>query len=140
MPRGGSGGSAIRTGALVLGFAFLYAPIVLLVLYSFNASRLVTVWAGFSTRWYGELLKDEAFRAAALTSLEVAAMAATLSLVLGTLPGSACRGLPGFPGGCVFGFAVAGAARRPRGHPRPVAAAAVCRLRKLVRLAEPRDR
>ena len=40
---------------LILGFGFLYAPIVLLVLYSFNASRLVTVWAGFSTRWYGAL-------------------------------------------------------------------------------------
>jgi len=63
--------------ALMLGVGFLYAPIALLVLYSFNASRLVTVWAGFSTRWYGALLHDEAFGAAALTSLEVAAMAAS---------------------------------------------------------------
>ncbi|HMA52732.1 MAG TPA: putrescine ABC transporter permease PotI, partial [Magnetospirillaceae bacterium] len=45
--------------ALGLGYAFLYLPIVLLVIYSFNASRLVTVWGGFSTRWYGELIQDE---------------------------------------------------------------------------------
>ncbi|HEU02688.1 MAG TPA: putrescine ABC transporter permease PotI, partial [Aurantimonas coralicida] len=41
--------------SVVLGFAFLYLPIVLLIIYSFNASRLVTVWAGFSTVWYREL-------------------------------------------------------------------------------------
>ena len=56
-------------------------------LYSFNASRLVTVWAGFSTRWYAALLSDDKFRDAALTSLEIAAMAATLALVLGTCAG-----------------------------------------------------
>src|SRR5277367_4568612 len=92
--------------ALVLGFGFLYAPIVLLVLYSFNASRLVTVWAGFSTRWYGALLHDEAFGAAALTSLEVAAMAATLSLVLGTFAGFSMARFAHFPGRLVFGFAL----------------------------------
>jgi putrescine transport system permease protein len=54
---------ALLGGVLALGFGFLYAPIVLLVLYSFNASRLVTVWAGFSTRWYGELAKNEGFTA-----------------------------------------------------------------------------
>lgn len=99
-------GAFLRTGPLVLGFAFLYTPIVLLVLYSFNASRLVTVWAGFSTRWYGELLKDEAFRAAALTSLEVAAMAATLSLVLGTSAGFSMARFASFPGRLLFGFAL----------------------------------
>jgi putrescine transport system permease protein len=57
----GRGGTALRAGVLTLGFGFLYAPIVLLVVYSFNASRLVTVWAGFSTRWYGELARNESF-------------------------------------------------------------------------------
>lgn len=93
-------------GALVLGFGFLYAPIVLLVVYSFNASRLVTVWAGFSTRWYSALIHDEAFRAAALTSLEVAAMAATLSLVLGAFAGFSMARFSRFPGRVLFGFAL----------------------------------
>src|SRR5690242_15668876 len=105
MPRGGSG-SVIRTVALLLRFAFLYAPIVLLVLYSFNESRLVTVWAGFSTRWYGELWKDDAFRAAALTSLEVAAMSASLALALGASAGFCLSRFTRFPGRRVFGFAV----------------------------------
>jgi putrescine transport system permease protein len=92
--------------ALTVGFGFLYAPIMLLVLYSFNASRLVTVWAGFSTRWYGALFHDEAFGAAALTSLEVAAMAATLSLVLGTGAGFSMARFARFPGRLLFGFAL----------------------------------
>ena len=96
----------VSLAALMLGFGFLYAPIVLLVLYSFNASRLVTVWAGFSTRWYGALLHDEAFGAAALTSFEVAAMAATLSLVLGTCAGFSMARFARFPGRLVFGFAL----------------------------------
>jgi hypothetical protein len=90
----------------MLGFGFLYAPIVLLVLYSFNASRLVTVWAGFSTRWYGALFENEAFGTAALTSLEVAASAATLSLVLGTCAGFSMARFARFPGRLVFGFAL----------------------------------
>jgi putrescine transport system permease protein len=106
MSRGASGGSVFRIGALVLGFGFLYAPIVLLVLFSFNASRLVTVWAGFSTRWYGELVRNEAFRAAALTSLEVGVMAATLSLILGTFAGFSLSRFTRFPGRRVFGFAL----------------------------------
>jgi putrescine transport system permease protein len=92
--------------ALTLGFGFLYAPIVLLVLYSFNASRLVTVWGGFSPRWYGALLHNEAFGAAALTSLEVAAMSATLSLVLGAFAGFSMARFARFPGRLVFGFAL----------------------------------
>lgn len=106
MPRGSAAGLVMRSGALLLGFAFLYAPIVLLVLYSFNESRLVTVWAGFSTRWYGELWRDDAFRAAALTSLEVAAMSASLALVLGASAGFSLSRFPRFLGRRVFGFAV----------------------------------
>jgi putrescine transport system permease protein len=87
--------------ALAFGYAFLYGPIAWLIAYSFNASRLVTVWAGFSTRWYGEVVHNEAIRGAALTSLGVAVSAATLATILGTLAGYAlarwrrfpCRGL-----------------------------------------------
>lgn len=100
------GGASFRVSALVLGLGFLYAPIVLLVVYSFNASRLVTVWAGFSTQWYGELLKNEGFRAAALTSVEVAVMAATLALLLGTLAGFSLSRFARFPGRGVFGFSL----------------------------------
>ena len=99
-------GKALRWGALLFGFAFLYAPIALLVLYSFNASRLVAVWAGFSTYWYGALLADDQFRNAAATSLEVATMAASLALVLGTLGGFAMARFTRFPGRRLFGFAL----------------------------------
>jgi putrescine transport system permease protein len=97
---------ALRMTALVLGFGFLYLPIALLVVYSFNASRLVTVWAGFSTRWYAALLHNDEFRAAALTSLQVAAMAASLSLALGTLAGFAMARFARFRGRVLFGFAL----------------------------------
>ena len=71
--------------ALTLGFAFLYLPMVILVIYSFNASRLVTVWAGFSTKWYGELMQNEAFLKAAWVTLKVAVISSTLAAVLGTM-------------------------------------------------------
>jgi putrescine transport system permease protein len=93
-----------RIGALAFGLGFLYVPIALLVAYSFNASRLVTVWAGFSTRWYAALAHDEAFRRAALTSLEVGMMAASLALLLGTLAGLAMARFARFPGRTLFGF------------------------------------
>lgn len=71
--------------SLAFGFAFLYIPILLLVIYSFNASKLVTVWAGFSTRWYVELLRNEAMLDAAWVTLRVAFLSATLATVLGTI-------------------------------------------------------
>lgn len=71
--------------SLTFGFVFLYLPIVLLIIYSFNESKLVTVWAGFSTKWYGELAKNEAMLSAAWVTLRVAVMTATLSTVLGTM-------------------------------------------------------
>ena len=79
--------SWFRTLALVLGFAFLYVPIVSLIVFSFNKSRLVTVWGGFSTKWYGELLGNQQILDAAWLSLKVAALSATLAVVLGTLAG-----------------------------------------------------
>ena len=55
--------------ALTLGFAFLYLPMIILIIYSFNGGRLVTVWSGFSTKWYGELFRNEAFLDAAWVTL-----------------------------------------------------------------------
>ncbi|KJS43220.1 MAG: spermidine/putrescine ABC transporter permease [Rhodospirillaceae bacterium BRH_c57] len=72
---------------LAFGFAFLYLPILLLILYSFNESRLVTVWGGFSVKWYAELFQDAQILGAAKISLTVAAITATLATALGTLAG-----------------------------------------------------
>ena len=71
--------------ALTLGFAFLYLPMLILITYSFNESKLVTVWAGFSTKWYGELLQNEAFLNAAWVTLKVAVISSTIATVLGTM-------------------------------------------------------
>lgn len=77
--------SRFNIAALAFGLAFLYLPIVILVIYSFNASQLVTVWGGWSLRWYTAFFNDEAMLAAAATSLRVAGVSATLAAVLGTL-------------------------------------------------------
>ncbi|WP_299846401.1 ABC transporter permease [uncultured Roseovarius sp.] len=74
-----------NTTALTLGFAFLYLPMLILIVYSFNSSKLVTVWAGFSTKWYGELLQNEAFLNAAWVTLKVAVISSTFATVLGTM-------------------------------------------------------
>lgn len=71
--------------SLTLGFAFLYLPMLVLIFYSFNASKLVTVWAGFSTKWYGELFQNEAFLDAAWVTLKVAVISSTIATVLGTM-------------------------------------------------------
>lgn len=71
--------------AATLGFIFLYAPIISLIVFSFNASKLVTVWGGFSTRWYGELFANPQVLGAGILSLRIAASSATIALVLGTL-------------------------------------------------------
>lgn len=72
-----------RRAALLLGFAFLYGPILVLATLSFNASRLVTVWGGFSTQWYAALLEDGAMLDAAKISLEAAALSAAIATLLG---------------------------------------------------------
>ena len=79
------GASIARAGVLTAGFAFLYSPILLLVIFSFNASRLVTVWGGFSTRWYTALLQDHQLIASVRTSLIVAALSALVATINGTL-------------------------------------------------------
>ncbi|WP_109465358.1 ABC transporter permease [Albibacillus kandeliae] len=71
--------------SLTFGFAFLYIPMIILVTYSFNESKLVTVWAGFSTKWYGELFRDQAFLDAAWVTLRVAVFSSTLATILGTM-------------------------------------------------------
>src|SRR5690606_12110800 len=81
--------STFRLTVLVFGFAFLYLPILSLVVYSFNKSRLVTVWGGFSTEWYGRLLRNEQILDAAWLSLKIAAINATGAVVLGALAGMA---------------------------------------------------
>ncbi|HUI34557.1 MAG TPA: ABC transporter permease subunit [Stellaceae bacterium] len=96
--------TTFRAAALALGFGFLYLPIALLVAYSFNASRLVAVWGGWSVHWYGELLHDDKFRGAALTSLEIGVMAASLALVLGTCAGFAIARFTQFRGRFLFSF------------------------------------
>lgn len=67
------------------GFAFLYAPIISLVVFSFNESKLVTVWGGFSTKWYGELFRDPQILGAAWISLKIGVISATLAVIIGTL-------------------------------------------------------
>jgi putrescine transport system permease protein len=81
--------ATFRLSVLVFGFAFLYVPILSLIVYSFNKSRLVTVWAGFSTVWYGRLLDNSQLLSAAWLSLKIAAINATGAVVLGTLAGLA---------------------------------------------------
>ncbi|MCU0819769.1 MAG: ABC transporter permease subunit [Beijerinckiaceae bacterium] len=86
----------IHSVALIAGLLFLYVPIGILILYSFNASRLVTVWGGFSTQWYASLLSNQALKDAALLSLGVAMASATIATVLGTLAALALeRARPG---------------------------------------------
>ena len=77
--------SWFNTVSLTLGFAFLYVPMLILVIYSFNESKLVTVWAGFSTKWYGELMQNEAFLNAAWVTIKVAVVSSTIATVLGTM-------------------------------------------------------
>ncbi|MFN0262517.1 ABC transporter permease [Tepidamorphus sp. 3E244] len=71
--------------SIVLGFAFLYLPIVILIIFSFNESRLVTVWGGFSTKWYSELFNNQGLMDAAWVTARVAFVSATVATVLGTL-------------------------------------------------------
>ncbi len=77
--------SAFNVVSLTLGFAFLYIPMLILVLFSFNESKLVTVWAGFSTKWYGELMQNEAMLQAAWVTVKVAVFSSTIATVLGTM-------------------------------------------------------
>ncbi|WP_420838879.1 ABC transporter permease subunit [Conchiformibius steedae] len=87
---------------LFLGFAFLYIPLIILVIYSFNDSKLVTVWGGFSTRWYGELMKDDQILGAAWLSLRIAAVSSLAAVALGTMAGYALARIKRFRGSTLF--------------------------------------
>ena len=87
---------------LLLGFAFLYLPILILIVYSFNENRLVTVWSGFSLKWYGELFRDKQMIDAAKVSLEIAFMTACASVVLGTMAAMVMTRFRQFPGKSLF--------------------------------------
>ena len=94
--------STFNLASLVLGFGFLYLPIALLVLYSFNASRLVTVWGGFSTRWYAALFQNAQLLEAIWVTVRVGLISATLATVLGTFAAVALTRAGRFRGRTLF--------------------------------------
>ena len=87
---------------LAFGYAFLYIPLMLVIVYSFNDSRIATIWGGFSTRWYGELFRNEQILDAALLSLRVALTSATFATLLGTMAGLALARFGRFKGRTLF--------------------------------------
>lgn len=95
--------SRFLTSAMGFGLAFLYLPIVVLVIYSFNAGRNVSVWEGFSVKWYGALFANTELLNAALLSIEIAAMAATVSLIIGTAGGLVLSRFGPFRGRALLG-------------------------------------
>jgi putrescine transport system permease protein len=90
--------SPLLFSIVAFGYAFLYVPIVSVMIYSFNGSRLVTLWGGFSLRWYAGLLHDDVLLSAALLSLRIAALSATVATVLGALVALALQRLTRFRG------------------------------------------
>jgi putrescine transport system permease protein len=94
--------SAFNVGSIALGLAFLYLPISILVINSFNASRLVTVWGGWSVRWYVELLNDGAMQESAWVTLRIGFLSASLATVLGTMAAVALVRLGHFRGRLLF--------------------------------------
>ena len=94
--------SRFIVSVLAFGYAFLYIPLVLVVLYSFNDSRIATVWGGFSTRWYGELLRNEQILDAAVLSLRIALTSATIATIFGTMAGIALARFRRFKGRTLF--------------------------------------
>jgi len=87
---------------LAFGYAFLYIPLASVIVYSFNDSRLATIWGGFSTRWYGELFRNEQVLDAAFLSLRIALTSATLATIFGTLAGMALARFGRFRGRNLF--------------------------------------
>ena len=95
-----------RTLSLLLGFAFLYAPIVILIVYSFNESRLVTVWSGFSVKWYYELFQDKLMMDGVVLSLSIGVMTATMAVIVGTLAAFVLTRVGKFTGETGFAFLI----------------------------------
>ncbi len=90
------------TSVLCFGFAFLYVPILVMMFYSFNASRLAMVWGGFSTEWYVKLFENQQIVDAALLSLRIAAVSATMATLLGTMAGLVLARVGRFKGRTLF--------------------------------------
>jgi putrescine transport system permease protein len=88
---------------LALGYAFLYLPILILVIFSFNESRLATTWSGFTFKWYVELFKDDSMLSAAWISLKIAFFSATAAVMLGTLAAMVMTRFKPFRGKTLFG-------------------------------------
>src|SRR5215470_15462437 len=87
---------------LVFGFAFFYIPIISMIFFSFNKSRLATVWGGFSTQWYGKLIQNQQVLDAAWLSLRIAFLSATVATILGTMAGMALARFSRFRGRTLF--------------------------------------
>jgi putrescine transport system permease protein len=87
---------------LTLGFAFLYIPILLLVIFSFNESKLVTVWGGFSTKWYASMWHNDSLMDAAWITIRVGILSASIATVLGTLAALTLTRFARFPGRTLF--------------------------------------
>ncbi len=98
-----AGQRAVNWTVLGLGFAFLYIPVFILMVYSFNESRLATVWSGFSFKWYGELFRDKQMLDAAWVSIKVAFWTASAAVVLGTMAALVMTRMRRFPGKTLFG-------------------------------------
>ncbi|MDB5664743.1 ABC transporter permease subunit, partial [Cypionkella sp.] len=87
---------------MCFGFAFFYIPILSMMVYSFNGSRLATVWGGFSTKWYVSLLSNKQVGAALLLSLKIAVTSATAATILGTMAGITLARFRRFKGRTLF--------------------------------------
>jgi len=98
-----TGLSPLLKTMLIVGFVFLYAPILSLIVYSFNESKLVTVWSGFSFKWYGELFRDSGIMKAAWVSLRIAFYTAWASVVLATIAAMVMTRFRRFRGKTLFG-------------------------------------
>ena len=94
--------STFLISVLCFSFAFLYVPILSMMFFSFNRSRLATVWGGFSTQWYGKLFANQQVLSAAILSLEIALVSATVATLLGTLAGLALARFRRFRGRAMF--------------------------------------
>ncbi len=96
------GRSRFILSVLAFGYAFLYVPLVLVIVYSFNDSRIATIWGGFSTRWYGELFRNDQVLDAAFLSLRIATTSATAATILGTMAGLVLARFGRFRGRTLF--------------------------------------
>lgn len=94
--------STFLVSMLAFGYAFLYIPLILVIVYSFNDSRIATIWGGFSTRWYGELLQNDLILDAAFLSLRIALTSATFATILGTMAGLVLARFGRFKGRTLF--------------------------------------